>query len=125
MTDQAKVINQHPLVPLDQLLSMLGHWMQIKQSYPKVVHPTSIFQCFYHVVFIFFCFQDVAFRVGGSTSIKYLVLQVHYSNLDKFKGKCSFSVSLSLSLVQRNHHGIFLAGQTDRSGLILTTSPTP
>lgn len=46
--------------------------------------------------------KDVAFKVGGSTSIKYLVLQVHYSNLDKFK-----------------------AGQTDRSGLILTTSPTP
>jgi len=46
--------------------------------------------------------KDVAFKVGGSTSIKYLVLQVHYANIDKFT-----------------------AGKTDRSGLILTTSPTP
>ncbi|CAF2953818.1 unnamed protein product [Rotaria sp. Silwood2] len=29
--------------------------------------------------------KDVAFKVGGSTPIKYLVLQVHYANLDKFK----------------------------------------
>jgi len=46
--------------------------------------------------------KDVAFKVGGSTPIKYLVLQVHYANIDKFK-----------------------AGETDRSGLILTTSSTP
>jgi peptidylglycine monooxygenase len=46
--------------------------------------------------------KDVAFKVGGSTSIKYLVLQVHYANIDKFK-----------------------AGETDRSGLVLTTSSTP
>ncbi|CAF1422441.1 unnamed protein product [Adineta steineri] len=44
--------------------------------------------------------KDVAFKVGGATSIKYLVLQVHYANIDKFE-----------------------AGETDRSGLILTTSP--
>jgi len=30
---------------------------------------------------------DVAFKVGGSTSTKYLVLQVHYANVDKFKGR--------------------------------------
>ncbi|CAF0874637.1 unnamed protein product [Rotaria sp. Silwood1] len=46
--------------------------------------------------------KDVAFKVGGSTPVKYLVLQVHYANLDKFK-----------------------AGETDRSGLILTTSSIP
>lgn len=46
--------------------------------------------------------KDVAFKVGGSTSIQYLVLQVHYSNLEKFQN-----------------------GETDRSGLILTLSPTP
>ncbi|CAF1118002.1 unnamed protein product [Rotaria sp. Silwood1] len=46
--------------------------------------------------------KDVAFKVGGSTPIKYLVLQVHYANLDKFK-----------------------AGKTDRSGLVLTTTPNP
>jgi hypothetical protein len=31
-------------------------------------------------------FVDVAFKIGGSTSIQYLVLQVHYSNIDKFTG---------------------------------------
>ncbi|UJR07751.1 hypothetical protein I4U23_012035 [Adineta vaga] len=44
--------------------------------------------------------KDVAFKIGGSTSIKYLVLQVHYARIDKFK-----------------------AGETDRSGLVLTTTP--
>lgn len=46
--------------------------------------------------------KDVAFKLGGSTQIKYLVLQVHYANIDKFK-----------------------AGETDRSGLILTTTNIP
>ncbi|CAF1086524.1 unnamed protein product [Adineta ricciae] len=46
--------------------------------------------------------KDVAFKIGATTPIKYLVLQVHYANIDKFK-----------------------AGQTDRSGLILTTTPNP
>lgn len=32
-----------------------------------------------------FLFLDVAFKIGGTTSIKYLVLQVHYANIDKFK----------------------------------------
>lgn len=30
--------------------------------------------------------SDVAFKIGGSTSVKHLVLQVHYANIDKFKG---------------------------------------
>ncbi|CAF1189147.1 unnamed protein product [Adineta steineri] len=46
--------------------------------------------------------KDVAFKIGASTPIKYLVLQVHFANIDKFK-----------------------AGETDRSGFVLTTSPTP
>jgi peptidylglycine monooxygenase len=29
--------------------------------------------------------KDVAFKVGGNTDIKYLVLQVHYSNVDQFQ----------------------------------------
>jgi len=46
--------------------------------------------------------KDVAFKVGGNTPVKHLVLQVHYANIDKFK-----------------------AGETDKSGLILGTSKTP
>ena len=45
----------------------------------------SIFQL-WEDAFVNFFFVDVAFKIGGSTSIKYLVLQVHYSNVDKFKG---------------------------------------
>ena len=33
-------------------------------------------------------FLDVGFHVGGSSQIKYIVLQVHYANVDKFK--CEF-----------------------------------
>jgi len=32
--------------------------------------------------------EDVGFKVGGDSPVRYLVLQVHYSNVDKFKGKC-------------------------------------
>lgn len=38
--------------------------------------------------------KDVAFKLGGNTKNKHLVLQVHYANVDKF-----------------------LAGETDRSGI--------
>lgn len=34
-----------------------------------------------------FHFLDVGFHVGGSSRIKYIVLQVHYANVDKFKSK--------------------------------------
>ncbi|CAF1362695.1 unnamed protein product, partial [Didymodactylos carnosus] len=43
--------------------------------------------------------NDVAFKVGGNTTIKYLVVQVHYANIDKF-----------------------LAGKSDQSGVVLETS---
>lgn len=32
--------------------------------------------------------DGVGFKVGKSSPIKYLVLQVHYANIDKFRGKC-------------------------------------
>lgn len=38
-----------------------------------------------NLMFVFLI--DVAFKVGGSTSIQTLVLQVHYANIDKFKGQ--------------------------------------
>ena len=34
--------------------------------------------------------KDVAFKVGGNTHIKYLVMQVHYANIDSFKGLLYF-----------------------------------
>lgn len=67
-----------------------------------------------------FCFRiDVAFKVGGSTSIHSLVLQVHYASIDKFKGSRSFIDFLPVANI------LFLAGKTDRSGLVLSTSPIP
>lgn len=34
-----------------------------------------------------FSFSDVAFEVGHGTAAPYLVLQVHYGKVDKFKGE--------------------------------------
>lgn len=31
--------------------------------------------------------EDVGFKVGKDSPIKYIVLQVHYASIDKFKGK--------------------------------------
>jgi peptidylglycine monooxygenase len=28
--------------------------------------------------------EDVAFKIGSNTNVKYLVLQVHYANVDNF-----------------------------------------
>ena len=44
-------------------------------------------------------FIDVAFKIGGSTSIKYLVLQVHYANIDKFKCNFQFSNVIFYNLI--------------------------
>lgn len=30
--------------------------------------------------------EGVAFKVGGSSPIQYIVLQVHYASVEKFKG---------------------------------------
>ena len=85
-------------VPRAQQSFMLGRWMPTRLNYPKVVFLSLVKRSQKFV----FLSADVAFKVGGSTPIKYLVLQVHYSNIDKF-----------------------LAGETDRSGLILSASPVP
>ena len=33
--------------------------------------------------------KDVAFKVGGETVYSYIVMQVHYANIDFFKGNCA------------------------------------
>jgi hypothetical protein len=38
--------------------------------------------------------KDVAFKVGGNTDAKYIVLQVHYASIEKFLGKKIINVSL-------------------------------
>ncbi|XP_064608312.1 peptidylglycine alpha-hydroxylating monooxygenase-like [Liolophura sinensis] len=48
--------------------------------------------------------QGVAFKVGGNTNVNYLVLQVHYKNVDKFLPPKS---------------------ETDNSGITLVTTKTP
>jgi hypothetical protein len=95
-------------------LSMHGQWMLTKLNYLKVKFLIQIYPKNRKFVLI-----DVAFKVGGETSIKYLVLQVHYANIDKFKG------NLPIKDFLLNKKYIFPAGETDRSGLILTTSSTP
>ena len=73
-----------------RLLSMHGQWMLIKLNYPKVKFLIKLYLKNHKFVLI-----DVAFKVGGSTSIKYLVLQVHYANIDKFKGNLPIKDVLS------------------------------
>jgi len=55
--------------------------------------------------------KDVAFKLGGHTSIKYLVLQVHYANVDPFKEG------------HKDSSGICLVGQSEplryRAGVYL------
>lgn len=63
-----------------------------KTELPKGFMSNSNYSIFNLDILIFFV--DVAFKVGGPTSIKYLVLQVHYANLDKFKGN-QFNNSLN------------------------------
>jgi hypothetical protein len=75
-------MKQHQHVLQDRLLFMHGLWMLTKQNYQKVTHFHKRKQKVNKILI----FIDVAFKVGGLTSIKYLVLQVHYANIDKFKG---------------------------------------
>jgi hypothetical protein len=89
-------------VPRAQRSFMLGRWMPTRLNYPKVHFVVFLSLSFVKRDTVIFLSVDVAFKVGGATPIKYLVLQVHYSNIDKF-----------------------LAGETDRSGLILSTSAVP
>lgn len=37
----------------------------------------------------FFFFPDVGFKVGGDTRINYFVLQIHYGDVNNFRGKHS------------------------------------
>ena len=55
----------------------------------------SIFLCLYRspvdkkLTYLKFVFSsDVAFHIGGTTKVKYLVLQVHYGHVDKFLREC-------------------------------------
>lgn len=41
--------------------------------------------------------KDVAFKVGGDTDIKYLVLQVHYADVEQFKG---FKINYFIYLIK-------------------------
>ena len=40
--------------------------------------------------------KDVGFHVGGSSRIKYIVLQVHYASVEKFKGNSFASTSATI-----------------------------
>ena len=116
METPPNIMKPDPHVRLARRSSTDGQWMLTRLIYPKVQFDstTSVMtsnECCFPV--------DVAFKVGGSTSIKYLVLQVHYASIEKFEG------SYFIPRQTPNTKLIFSAGETDRSGLVLTTSPTP
>ena len=96
--------------------SMLGRWMRTKLNSRKVVYLSGD-----QSEEDSSCRVDVAFQVGGATKIDYLVLQVHYANIDKFTGK----IRERNVTTRREYPSIISAGETDRSGLLLTTSSTP
>lgn len=58
--------------------------------------------------------EDVAFKVGGNTAFKYIVMQVHYANVEKFKGGAT------------DNSGIILVGQyksvSHTAGVYLTAT---
>lgn len=46
---------------------------------------TVLYMIHYEVRFVKFI--DVGFHVGGKSAVKYIVLQVHYANVEQFKSK--------------------------------------
>lgn len=39
--------------------------------------------------------EEVGFQVGKGSAIKYLVLQVHYASIEKFRGKYTLNFTLN------------------------------
>lgn len=58
--------------------------------------------------------EGVGFKVGGDTGVNYLVLQVHYANVDKFLSKLILLFASTVLMIR------VLDGATDNSGIILT-----
>ncbi|XP_031553480.1 peptidyl-glycine alpha-amidating monooxygenase B-like isoform X3 [Actinia tenebrosa] len=54
--------------------------------------------------------KDVAFKVGGSTIVKYLVLQVHYGHVDKFLKNPSLKDQSGVTLFTTKQRSTHLAG---------------
>lgn len=46
--------------------------------------------------------KNVGYKIGGDTGINFLVLQVHYANVDKFKAGATDNSGLILSVVGEN-----------------------
>lgn len=58
--------------------------------------------------------DGVAFKIGGNTGINFIVLQVHYANVDKFINGATDNSGIVLSLVPANNNLI-----TKRAGVLL------
>ncbi|XP_046416294.1 peptidylglycine alpha-hydroxylating monooxygenase [Neodiprion fabricii] len=61
--------------------------------------------------------DDVGFKVGGTSSIKYLVLQVHYSHIDEFKDGSTDDSGIFLHYTLKPHKklaGVLLLGTSGK-----------
>ncbi|XP_035667585.1 peptidylglycine alpha-hydroxylating monooxygenase-like [Branchiostoma floridae] len=57
--------------------------------------------------------KDVGFKIGGNTDVKYLVLQVHYNDVTKFKGGATDESGVGLRVTdtpQKYMAGVYLLG---------------
>ncbi|XP_066274850.1 peptidylglycine alpha-hydroxylating monooxygenase-like [Branchiostoma lanceolatum] len=57
--------------------------------------------------------KDVGFEIGGNTDVKYLVLQVHYNDVTKFKGGATDDSGVALRMTdtpQKYMAGVYLLG---------------
>ncbi|XP_078672296.1 putative peptidylglycine alpha-hydroxylating monooxygenase 1 [Branchiostoma floridae x Branchiostoma belcheri] len=57
--------------------------------------------------------KDVGFEIGGNTDIKYLVLQVHYNDVSKFKGGATDNSGVGLQVTdvpQKYLAGVYILG---------------
>lgn len=82
-------------------IQTLYRLMNCTNKYDFVIH---VYPCRMHLWFV--CYSnmiyatDVGFKVGGDSDIKYLVLQVHYKNVDNFLPPSKYCMDTSQKYCQ-------------------------
>lgn len=80
-------------------IQTLYRLMNCKSKYNFVIYPCRMhlwFVCYSNVIYA----TDVGFKVGGDSDIKYLVLQVHYKNVDNFLPPSKYCMDISQKYCQ-------------------------
>lgn len=80
-------------------IQTLYRLMNCKSKDNFVIYPCRMhlwFVCYSNVIYA----TDVGFKVGGDSDIKYLVLQVHYKNVDNFLPPSKYCMDTSQKYCQ-------------------------